>query len=184
MAKAQNKSAHVSADYEQLGQMSKPQLQAEIVKLGADYHPSETQLDLTARLLQLQGTAQPIDKIRKDLQERGIGAEVRTDVIPRLNKRLTADEMRKAAKKYVDKGMRLILSKDGQFWEIRFECEQPKQGGGIVMARRKDSGNTMIPLNVFKNACETITTFTALKKKAEADAIGEDYEEIADADAA
>lgn len=181
MPKAQSKAVNRPADYEQLGVMSKEQVQAEIVKLGADYHPAETKQDLMARLLQLQGVAQPIDKIRKDLQEHGIGGEgARTDVIPRLNKRLTPAELKKAAEKYVAKGMKLLIAKNGETWEIRFNCEGFTQGGKIVMTKRKDSGNTMIPIGVFSRACEAITTYTKPKRKDDNDAVSEDYEEIAD----
>lgn len=175
------KSQAAPMDYEQLGSMSKAQIQDQIVKLGADYHPSESKVDLTARLLQLQGTAQPIDKLRKELQQHGIGEDgLKTDAIPLQKKRLTPAEMKKAAEKYVAKGMKLLIAKNGETWEIRFNCEGFTQGGKIVMTRRKDSGNTMIPLSVFQRACETITTYTKPKRKEDSDDVPEDYEEIAD----
>lgn len=174
--------ANNNLNFEQLRALTKPQIQQQIRSLGADFHPSESRQDLLGRLLQLQGTAQPIDKIKQQLKEAGIGedGEVRTDTIPKQSKRLTASEMKKAAAKYVENGMQLLLSKDGQLWEIRFKCEQLRQDGKVVIAKRKDSGNTMIPLSVFKNACELLTTFQKIKRKEDTDEVGEDYQDIAD----
>jgi len=185
---AQKKSVNPGSnlDFEQLRNVSLSEVQQKIIALGADYSPVETKTDLMARLLQLQGTQQPIDQLRKQLAEAGIGEDgiKATDLIPKLKQRLTPAQLKKIAEKYVAKGMKLLISKDGQLWEIRFECEQLTQNGRIVKAKRKDSGNTMIPANVFKTACETITTFAPIKRKAEADAIPDDYEELADGEAA
>lgn len=171
-------------DYVQLSTMSIDQVRAEIVKIGADYNVAEKKPDLMARLLQLQGTAQPIDKIKRELQAHGIGDDAKTDAVPTLGKRLTPEQLRKIAIPFVAKGMKLLISKDGQLWEIRFQCEQPKQGGGTVMAKRKDSGNTMIPANVFKSACDTLTTYSKIKRNIDGDVIPEDYDEVADNEAA
>lgn len=145
--------------------MTKPQIQAKIVELKADYHQAETKTDLIARMLQLQGTAQPIDKIRRDLAKHGIGDDAATAAIPQQSKRLTRAEMTKAMEKYVAKGMRFYISKDGEQWGMKFKCEQPKQGGGMVEAERTDTGNTMIPLTVLKRCAEVLTTVSLIKRK-------------------
>ena len=167
-------------DFEQVAQMSKSEIQSAIVGLGADYHAAESKADLGARLLQLQGVAQPSDKLKKQLNEHGMQDDNSQAVpsIKKINKRLTVEEMTKAAKKYIDKGMKLLISKDGTIWEIRFECPVLRQDGKIVTGKRKDSGNTLIPLFIFQRACETITTYQKIKSKQDADAIPPDYEEV------
>ena len=153
-------------DYQQLKLMSKSQVQARVVELGADYHPAESKTDLIARLLQLQGTAQPIDKIRKELEANGVGEDgASTVAIPKQRQRLTIEQMKTAMKKYIDKGMKFRVTKDGENWEMYFVCDQLEQGGKILKAQRRDSGNTMIPLNVLIRAAETITTFNTYKKR-------------------
>lgn len=172
-------------DFEQVATMPKAEIQAAIVALGADYHEAESKADLGARLLQLQGTAQPADKLKKKLQEHGISEDgSQAAPVKKLNARLTVEQMRKAAQKYIDKGMKLLISKDGTIWEIRFECPVLRQDGKIVTGKRKDSGNTMIPLVTFARACEMITTYTKLTLKADIDKVPEDYEEVDGANAA
>lgn len=158
-------------DFEQLAAMPKAQIQAEIVKLGADYHPAETKPDLAARLMQLQGTAQPIDKLRKEMAAHGVGEDgLKTDAIPIQTARLTKEQILKAIDKYIKKGLEFRVSKDGSQWAMRFKCEQARQDGKVVQATRVDTGNTMIPLGVVVRCAESITTYTPIKKKDAADA--------------
>ena len=154
-------------DYDQLKLMTKEQVQARIVELNADYHPAESKKDLIGRLLQLQGTAQPIDKIRKALEEHGIGEDgVSQSVnIPKTVKRMTVEEMKKAMKPFIEKGMKFRVSKDLMTWEMQFVCDQLEQGGRILKANRLESGNTMMPLSVFVSRAVTITTFNTYRKK-------------------
>ena len=187
MAQKKGVNAGANLDFEQLRNTSIDEVRAKIVSLGADYHPAEKKPDLMARLLQLQGTAQPIDKIKKQLAENGIsedGAKI-TDTIPKLNHRLTPEELKKAAQKFIAKGMQLLISKDGITWEIRHEGEQLFANNRIVKAKRKDSGNTMIPLSVFVGKCRDLTTWAEIRRKDEGDTVPEDYEDLGDsADAA
>lgn len=158
----------MAMDYEQLAVLTKPQIQAQIVALGADYHVMESKRDLIGRLLQLQGTAQPIDKIRKELAAHGIGEDGEKSLpmkMPQHNHRLTEDEIRKALAKFIAKGLEVRISKDGENWMMRLKCEQATQDGKIYKATRIDSGNTMIPIRAIMRAAETITTVSTVRRK-------------------
>jgi hypothetical protein len=162
----------MKADFDQLKLMSKAQVQSQIVAAGGDYHQAESKTDLIGRLLQLQGTAQPIDKIKKELKAHGIGEDGEdTTPIPIQKKRLTPEQMKKAMAKFIAKGLEFRVSKDGEQWKMRFICDQLMQNGKVVKAKRLDSGNTMIPLQVLINAATIITTVSkiTIKKKDEDD---------------
>lgn len=160
----------MNLDFDQLKALSLDQVRAKIVEHKADWHPTEKKIDLIGRLVQLQGTAQPIDKIKKELANNGVGGdEAATDTVQKQSKRLTKAQIDKALAKFVAKGLEYRVSKDGTQWMMRFKTTQPLATGKIVNAVRRDSGNTMMPLSVLVNAASSLTTVSKVTPKKTAD---------------
>jgi hypothetical protein len=147
-------------DLDQLRLITKPELQAKIVELGADYHVSETKQDLMVRYLQLSGTAQPAETLKKTLNEAGIGAEDGAKRLPvkMVLPRITEADIRQHLKKYIDKGLKIRLTDNGDSWEMRYTTTQKTADNKSVLAKRVDSGTTMMSMDVLKRCAEIITT--------------------------
>lgn len=167
-------------DVETIKKLSTDQLRSRITDLGADWNPAEKKIDLATRLVQLQGTPDVADKIRKQLADAGFAKEDRPIYKPQA--RMTKEQMSKIVKPYVEQGVQFKVSKDGETWAMRFDTGRvEKYDGESFPVISRDSGSTTIPPKVLEQCAQLLvaTKKRPKVKKLKADEVFEEEEEAA-----
>lgn len=142
-------------DAETLKTQSTDQIRSRIVELGADWHPAEKKSDLMVRLAQLEGSPDVADKIRKQLVESGFDKENRPVYKPTAQ--LSKAEIKKLLAPYVEKGLEVKISPDGNTWMMRFDTGRVmKYGQETNPIVSRDSGSTTVPPKVLVQCAQLL----------------------------
>lgn len=123
-----------------LGEHTVDQLRLMVVERGATWQPNEKKADLIGRIIGLNIAAQANDKVNRNAPQ-AVSA-------PKITQpRMTKDQAKRAAQKWLDRGCTIKFSPDGTMWYMEFDTGKKAHlsGNEYVSVVRRDSGNMAIP---------------------------------------